>query len=575
MRDLLLGVIVGASPWVLGAWGAPAWSNQGNAHQPIIDPNDFIQEIDNPYYPLTPGAIYVYEGAREGSPLRAESYVTFETRHIMGVTCRVIHDRMYVAGVLQEDTLDWFAQDREGNVWYFGEAVQELDEEGTVVSTEGSWEAGVNSAQPGIVMRAHPQVGETYRQEYAVGIAEDEATILALDATAAVPLAPFKDCLKTRDFSPLDPSVAEEKCFAPGVGFIRSVLVQGGVEWLELVSVKAAPEPPASGSIVINEVLAHSHHTAPDWIELYNTTGRPIDIGGWFLSNKHKDPTQYQIPDGTVVPARGYIVFYENLSFGDLSAPGCRVPFALSEAGDGIDLTSGYQGQPTAYSEQESFGGSETGISFGRFSTSDGRSHFVSLLRATPGAANAPPRVGPVVINEIMYHSPGAGGAEYVELLNLGGTEVKLYEAATQLSWRLKIKGLAKKDSGKLVFTGSSDLTIGPGQYLLIVEDPMKFRAAYSVPAGTQIYAWPTGTLTLSVNEMDLAKGISIDAVDIGWVPMEQINYSDGAHPAGNDLWPKDADGKGVSLSRICADKFGDDPANWKAAPPSPGRPNP
>jgi len=142
-----------------------------------------------------------------------------------------------VDGVLAEDTLDWFAQDKGGNVWYFGEDTKELDANGNVISTEGSWQAGVNGAQPGIVMEADPHVGDTYQQEFSVGVAEDMATVVALNKTVNVPFGSFKDCLETSEFTPLEPGTIDHKFYAQGVGLVQSVALRGGRERLELVTI--------------------------------------------------------------------------------------------------------------------------------------------------------------------------------------------------------------------------------------------------------------------------------------------------------------------------------------------------
>jgi hypothetical protein len=138
-----------------------------------INPNDFSTTIDNPFFPLVPNTTYVYLGTKEGSVERDEFQVTRRTKKIAGVTCREVRVQAYLDGVLAEDTLDWFAQDKQENVWYFGEDTKELDANGNVISTEGSWQAGVNGAQPGIVMEADPRIGDTYQQEFATGVAEE------------------------------------------------------------------------------------------------------------------------------------------------------------------------------------------------------------------------------------------------------------------------------------------------------------------------------------------------------------------------------------------------------------------
>ena len=202
-----------------------------------INPQDFSTVINNPFFPLVPNTTYVYVGTKDGSAARDEFQVTRRTKVIMGVTCREVHDRGYVEGVLAEDTLDWFAQDTDGNVWYFGEDTKELDASGNVISTEGSWQAGVNGAQPGVVMEADPRVGDTYQQEFSAGVAEDKATVVALNKTVNVPFGSFKDCLETEEFTPLEPGAIEHKFYARGVGFIQSVALRGGRERLELVTI--------------------------------------------------------------------------------------------------------------------------------------------------------------------------------------------------------------------------------------------------------------------------------------------------------------------------------------------------
>ena len=202
-----------------------------------INPKDFSTTIDNPFFPLVPNTTFVYVGTKDGSPERDEFQVTDRTKVILGVRCREVRDRGYIDGVLAEDTLDWFAQDNDGNVLYFGEDTKELDANGNVVSTGGSWKAGVNGALPGIVMEANPHVGDTYQQEFAAPVAEDMATVLALNKTVNVPFGSFSNCLETEEFSPLEPGAIEHKFYARGVGFIQSVALRGGRERLELVTI--------------------------------------------------------------------------------------------------------------------------------------------------------------------------------------------------------------------------------------------------------------------------------------------------------------------------------------------------
>ena len=205
------------------------------------NPAAFVDVIDNPYLPLLPGTRYVYKGTEDGEAIRNTVVVTRGTKQIQGVTTTVVRDRVYVGGELVEDTLDWYAQDGVGNVWYFGEDSKEY-EDGKVVSTQGSWEAGVDGASAGIVMPAHPAVGSTYQQEFAPGEAEDQAKVLSLGSRAVVPYATFGGCLKTKDFTPLEPDQVEHKYYAPGIGFVRSVQVRGGNEVMELVRMTLAPD---------------------------------------------------------------------------------------------------------------------------------------------------------------------------------------------------------------------------------------------------------------------------------------------------------------------------------------------
>lgn len=194
-----------------------------------IDPADFVSVIDNPYFPLQPGTTFVYENP--GKDAFDTFIVTHDTKVIDGVTCTVIHDIAYEDGEVVEDTFDYHAQDKSGNVWYFGEDTKEL-EDGKVVSTEGSWRAGVDGAQPGIVMEAHPQVGDTYKQEDAPGVAEDMAKVIGFHATADVPYGVFSDLLDTKEFTPLEPDVIEHKLYALGIGVVDGIENTGDFDHL-------------------------------------------------------------------------------------------------------------------------------------------------------------------------------------------------------------------------------------------------------------------------------------------------------------------------------------------------------
>jgi hypothetical protein len=200
-----------------------------------LDPADFVAEIDNPYWPMSPGSTWVYrETDAEGAVQRVEVTVTHRTKTILGIEATVVHDVVTEDGELIEDTFDWYAQDTAGNVWYLGEATKEF-ENGKVSTTKGSWEAGVDGAQAGIIVPADPDVGMTYRQEYYAGEAEDEGEVLSLDERAEVPFGSFDNLLMTKDTTPLEPDILEHKFYAEGVGPILALGLSGGISREELL----------------------------------------------------------------------------------------------------------------------------------------------------------------------------------------------------------------------------------------------------------------------------------------------------------------------------------------------------
>lgn len=209
-------------------------------YDPVIDPANFVSTIDHPYLSLTPGKVWVYEGkSADGETERIEIAVTQDTKTVMGVTTTVVREREWVNGELAEDTFDWFAQDKDGNVWYFGEDSKEI-EKGEVVSTKGSWEAGVNGAQPGIIMKADPQMGDAYRQEFFKGEAEDMGQVLGLSDSVSIGLGNYQNCLKIKDWTPLEPDVVEHKFYSKEVGnLILEEKVAGESGRIELVEFKA------------------------------------------------------------------------------------------------------------------------------------------------------------------------------------------------------------------------------------------------------------------------------------------------------------------------------------------------
>jgi hypothetical protein len=225
-------------PSAVAAFENPAKVVEGKAYRPTIVPTEFTIEITNPLMPLLPGTAMTYKGGSEMNVFN----VTDRTREVMGVTTIVVRDKAFRGGELIEDTEDWFAQDAVGNVWYFGEATAEC-QGNRIVSRHGAWEAGVDGAQPGIVMLANPDIGDYYRQEYLKGEAEDVAKVLRLDETISNTLGTYPDVLITEDFSRLEPQVVEHKKYAPGVGLVQEQIVKGGSEIVELVKIH-----PSSGS---------------------------------------------------------------------------------------------------------------------------------------------------------------------------------------------------------------------------------------------------------------------------------------------------------------------------------------
>jgi hypothetical protein len=196
-------------------------------YNPKIDPANFSDHVTNTYFSVIPGTVRHYVGVRDGKPTAHLFTVTHETKTVMGVKCVVVRDVVTQSGSLVEKTTDWYAQDRAGNVWYFGEDTAEY-QNGVVTNTSGTWEAGVDKAKPGIVMPAHAKVGVTYRQEYRPGVALDMATILSVNGTVKVPAGTFHKVIVTFDKNPLDPSKKERKWYAPHAGFVKAMLSGGG-----------------------------------------------------------------------------------------------------------------------------------------------------------------------------------------------------------------------------------------------------------------------------------------------------------------------------------------------------------
>jgi len=346
---------------------------------------------------------------------------------------------------------------------------------------------------------------------------------------------------------------------------------------------------PKPGAVVINELLANSPGGAADWIELHNTTNTAIDIGGWFLSDSGSNLTKYQIAAGTRIAPSGYIVFYEDQHFNNPAAPGCYMPFALSENGEQIYLSSAEGGLLTGYRQVEDFGASETDVSFGRYykpGTGNLRPslyNFVPMAHNTPGSANAYPKVGPIVINEIMYNPDWPEGGsytndqyEYIELHNISAEPVTLYDYDKAQPWKFT-------DGIDFTFPDDAPVTIPAGGYLLVVKEPGAFVWRYPAVPVEKILGPYSGSLNNGGERLELSMPGDVDEFGTRYyIRVDRVGYSDGFHPedcpGGVDLWPTEPDGGGKSLTRKTgapsgtgqAD-YGNDPDNWIAAIPSPG----
>jgi hypothetical protein len=237
---MVIGALVAAI--AVGACGGdggeePASASLPRGSEPVnLDPAEFTTEIDNPYWPMAPGNRWVYRESEGGGELRVVVTVTDRTKRIAnGIEARVVHDVVSQKGEPIEVTDDWYAQDSDGNIWYLGEDTAEY-RNGEVVTRSGSFEAGVDGAQPGIAMPGDPQVGSTYRQEYLAGEAEDFAEVLSTDAEVEVPYGRFDGTLQTRDVNPLEkPKPVEHKFYVEGVGPVLAETIAGGSGVEELI----------------------------------------------------------------------------------------------------------------------------------------------------------------------------------------------------------------------------------------------------------------------------------------------------------------------------------------------------
>ena len=216
-------------------WASPAGAATGTS-APVFDPNNFVAVVDNQFYPLPVGRTLVYSGVKDGQTQRDTVIIKSETKVILGVTTTVVSNIADHNGTLLEKTSDWYAQDKQGNVWYLGEDTVHYLPHGKT-DTSGSWEAGVNGAVPGIIMEANPQIPDAYRQEFLAGQAEDTAWIVDRGETVTVPYGKVRNVLSTLEATRLEPGAYDQKVYGPGIGIVLEQSLSGANEYAKLVSV--------------------------------------------------------------------------------------------------------------------------------------------------------------------------------------------------------------------------------------------------------------------------------------------------------------------------------------------------
>ena len=328
------------------------------------------------------------------------------------------------------------------------------------------------------------------------------------------------------------------------------------------------PVPRTIAPVLITEALTRTDVPPPtDTIELYNPTAQPVNIGGWWLSDDINTPAKYRIQNGTTIASNGYVTFNESQFNVGATA------FALSSDGDEVWLFSADgAGNLTGYIHGYSFGAADDGVSFGRHLTSEGKEHFVAQTTRTLGATNSGPRVGPVTINEIMYRPQDIGGTndnsddEYIELLNITGSPVPLFDAGVPTNtWRLR---------GGVDYAFPTNLTLAAGEYVLLVNfNPTNammtaaFRAKYGIAPGVRLFGPYSGKLDNASDDVELKKPTAPVLGVTPYVLMDKVDYRDSAP------WPGGADGFGLSLQRRMLNAYGNDPASWVAAPPTAAAP--
>jgi hypothetical protein len=232
---MLVGVLASAAGSSASSPRPPRWVLRGS-YAPVIDPAKFVTTVDNRYFPLKPGTAFHFRGVRDSTAQTDDMVVTRQIKRVLGVRCTVVRDTVSEHGRPVERTFDWYAQDKQGNVWYMGEDSLEL-KNGRLVRASDSWQAGVNGAKPGVIMRGRPVAGAVYRQEYyRPGGALDQARVLGRTGSVQVPVGTFKRPLVTIEWSPVEPQL-EKKYYVAGIGEVMEEVVAGGHEEFQLLRV--------------------------------------------------------------------------------------------------------------------------------------------------------------------------------------------------------------------------------------------------------------------------------------------------------------------------------------------------
>jgi hypothetical protein len=328
--------------------------------------------------------------------------------------------------------------------------------------------------------------------------------------------------------------------------------------WRHSLRLKGSPGHDDPEPVYVNEALTHTDPPLTDAVELYNPNAAEIDLGNWFISDDIDHPMKFRIPAGTSIPAHGYMVFDEHDFNADPASP---TSFRFSEYGEAVYLFADSIGDK-GYYHGFTFGPINNAVSFGRYITSLGSEEFVAQKETSLGTENKGPRVGPIVITEIMYRSVDSAG-QFIEIKNIGSSEVPLFdEMDTTRTWRIP----------SVDFAFPKSCSLKPGEVALVVSDSVpldSMSSRYAVPDSVQIFIM-AGSLDKTLDSVVLAMPVvdsaSLTLPELPYIAVDRVVF------ANKGDWPSEADGSGKSLQRIDSADYGNDPANWKAADPSAGR---